>query len=144
MSDAHGPIDYILLEFPGDQLRGRAADVVLDLVDRGIVRLYDLLVVRKAEDGTVSAVPLDGSENERLGGFAAFAGARSGLLNDDDLAEAGEAIDAGTIGVVFVYENSWAIPFVAAALEVGGKPVAGSRIPATDVMAALDALDATS
>jgi hypothetical protein len=144
MSEVHGPIDYVLLEFPGDRLTGRTAEVLLDLVDRGIVRIYDILVLRKAEDGTVSNVALDGSENDRLGGFSAFAGARSGMLNADDEAEAGEAITAGTTAVVIVYENSWAIPFVAAALEVGGGLVAGSRIPATDVMAALDALDASS
>jgi hypothetical protein len=144
MSEVHGPIDYVLLEFPGDRLTGNAPDAILDLVDRGIVRIYDILVLRKSEDGTVSNVALDGSENDRLGGFAAFAGARSGMLNADDEAEAGAAVNPGTIAVVIVYENSWAIPFVAAALDVGGALVAGSRIPAPDVMAALDALDASS
>ena len=76
--------------------------------------------------------------------FSSFAGARSGLLGDDDVAQAGEVMEPGTIAVLIVYENTWAIPFVAAARRAGGEMVATTRIPAQDVMEALDALDATS
>ena len=76
-------------------------------------------------------------------GFVAFAGARSGLLGDDDIAEAGEMIKPGTAAALLVYENSWAIPFVAAARGAGGEVVSSARIPATVVMDVLDQLDAT-
>ena len=107
------------------------------------MRLYDLLVIRKDEDGTFSGVALDASMAEQVGGFVTFAGAQSGMLGDDDLKQAGEAMNPGTIAALIVYENAWAIPFVGAALE-GGGVVASARIPATDVIAALDVLDAAS
>ena len=92
----------------------------------------------KEADGSFSGVALD-----QLGSsFAAFTGARSGLLGDDDLKEAADALAPGTVAALIVYENSWARPFVAAALRAGGDMVATARIPAQDVMAALDALEA--
>jgi len=143
MSDieAHGPIDFVLLEFHGDQVTGRAARELQALVDQGTIRLYDLVVVRKDEDGTFSGVALDDLDADGAGGFAAFAGARSGLLGDDDLQLAADAMEPGTVAALLVYENAWAIPFVAAAREAGGSMIASARIPAQDVMDALDALD---
>jgi dihydroorotase-like cyclic amidohydrolase len=143
MSDVevHGPIDFLLIEFVGDQLQGATAAAMADLVERGIVRLYDLAVIRKGADGSVEALELTA---DALGGFGAFAGAQSGLLSADDVAEAAEALNAGTTAVLIVYENAWAIPFVAAALQEGGMPVATARIPAVDVIAVLDELDASA
>ncbi|MBK9179761.1 MAG: DUF1269 domain-containing protein [Acidimicrobiales bacterium] len=138
--DVHGPIDFLLIQFPGDKPTDAAAAALLDLVDRGIVRLYDILAIRKDADGTFSGIELDAAGD--LGGFVAFAGARSGLLGDDDLRQAGDAMDPGTMAVLLVYENAWAIPFVAGALDGGGQMIASQRIPAQDVMDALDALDA--
>jgi hypothetical protein len=140
--DVHGPIDFVLIEFPGDRLTGEAADALLDLVDRGIVRIYDLLAIRKDEDGTFSGIDITDLSTDTLGGFAAFSGARSGLLGDDDLAQAADAMKVGTVAALIVYENAWAIPFVAAARDAGGQLVASARIPAQDVMDALDALEA--
>jgi hypothetical protein len=141
-TDVHGPVDFVLLEFTGDRLTGRAAQELLDLVDRGIIRLFDLLIVGKAPDGSVYAVNLEESDTGQLGGFADLGWARSGLLADDDMNEAAQAMEPGTLAALIVYENTWAIPFVAAARESGGELVAGARIPAQDVMDALDALDA--
>lgn len=141
-ADVHGPIDFVLIEFPGDRLTGGAADALLDLVDRGIVRIYDLLAVRKDDDGTFSGIDITDLSTDTLGGFTAFSGARSGLLGDDDLAEAAEAMKPGTVAALIVYENAWAIPFVAAARDAGGQLVASARIPAQDVMDTLDALEA--
>jgi dihydroorotase-like cyclic amidohydrolase len=132
----YGPIDFVLLEFPRDRLTGEASRALKDLVDRGVIRLYDLLVISKSADGSVDA--LDVSD---MGDFAAFAGARSGLLGDDDLREAAEAMEPDTVAALIVYENSWAVPFVAAARRSGGELVASARIPAAEVMAALDALE---
>lgn len=139
--NAMGPIDFVLIEFPDQEPSGEAAAALADLVDAGVIRLYDILAVRKAADGSVS-----GFEISDLGdgdtGFAVFAGARSGLLGDDDVAEAAAAMEPGTIAVLLIYENAWAAPFVAAARRAGGEMVASARIPAQDIMDALDALEA--
>lgn len=77
-------------------------------------------------------------------GFSYFSGARSGLLGDDDVAEAAGALEPNTVAALIVYENTWAVPFVAAARKNGGEVVASMRIPAGDIMDALDALEATT
>jgi hypothetical protein len=141
-AEVHGPIDFLLLEAHPEELTGDAARALFDLVEQGIVRIYDLLVVRKDADGTFSGVDLTDFSADELGGFTAFAGARSGLLGDDDLAEAADAIEPGTVAVLIVYENAWAIPFVAAARKAGAEVVASARIPASVVNDALDELEA--
>jgi Family of unknown function (DUF6325) len=140
-ADVRGPIDFVLIEFSADRLTGRAAQALLDLVDKGIVALYDVLVVGKADDGTVYALDL-ADDVDRLGGFADLAWVRSGLLTDEEMHEAAATMQPGTLAVLIVYENTWAVPFVAAAMESGGELIAGARIPAQDVMDALDALEA--
>jgi Family of unknown function (DUF6325) len=135
----HGPVDYLLLEFRESRLTGGAATAVLDLVDRGIIAVYDILVVGKDQEGAAYALDLAQGE---VGDFAGLAGARSGLLDDDDLADAASAMEPGTLAVLIVYENLWAIPFVTAAMESGGELIAGARIPAADVLAAVEALEA--
>lgn len=137
----HGPVDFLLLEFPDDRLTGRAAQEVLNLVDRGIIRLYDVLVVGKDEAGETYGVDFSEVAAEQLGGFSELAGARSGLLTDEDMHEAAGAMEPGRLAVLLVFENTWAIPFVAAARESGGEVVAGARLPAPDVIEALDAME---
>jgi hypothetical protein len=138
---AHGPIDFILLEFPSDERQTAAADALFDVVDAGIVRLLDLVVVRKFADGAIEVLDVDTLAGEVS--FARFGGARSGLLGPDDIAQAGEAIEHGSTAALIVFENSWAAPFVAAVRSGGGEVVASMRIPAADVMDALDALEST-
>lgn len=140
----HGPIDFVLIEFATDRVTGAAAEALMDLVERGVIRVYDLLVIRKDEDGTFSGVEISDLAADQVGGFNAFAGARSGLLDDDDLRQAADAMKPGTIAALVVYENAWAVPFVAAARDAGGQLIASARIPAQDVMDALDALEASN
>ncbi len=140
--DVHGPVDFVLLEFPDDRLTGRAAAELVDLVDRGIIRLFDILIVGKDKEGTAYGVDLAAVAAEELGGFEALAWARTGLLSDEDLQQAAGAMEPGRLAVLVVYENAWAVPFVAAARESGGEMIAGARIPAQDVMDALEALEA--
>ncbi|TWD80065.1 hypothetical protein FB561_1137 [Kribbella amoyensis] len=137
-NDVHGPIDFVLIEFPGDKLTGEAGPALVDLVERGIIRLYDLIVLSKGEDGTIQALEIS---EDSAGGFQYFAGARSGLLGDEDAQEAAAAMEPGTVAALIVYENAWAIPFVSGVRNSGGELIASARIPATDVMAALDALE---
>ncbi len=139
--DVHGPIDFVLIEFPGETLDGEVADELFALVVRGVIRIYDVLAIRKELDGSFSSIELDDASQAQISRFSAFAGARSGLLNEDDLLEAASAMDAGSVAVLLVYENAWAIPFVAAALRAGGDVIASARIPATDVLDTLDALE---
>jgi uncharacterized membrane protein len=136
-----GPIDYVLVEWPGRQPNGEVAPHLVDLVDRGLIRILDLAFVAKDEDGTVA-----GLELADLGDGAAelevFEGASSGLLSDDDLTEAAAALEPGTSAALLVFENTWAAPFAAAVLRSGGQLVASGRIPVEDVLAALDAAEA--
>jgi len=140
--DVHGPVDFVLIEFPSDQLTGEAAPALVDLVDRGLIRLFDLLVISKSEDGSVEALEITDPRGEGAG-FDYFAGARSGLLGDDEMREAAEAMRPNTVAALILYENTWAIPFIGAVRDSGGELIASARIPAPDVMAALDALETT-
>ncbi|MCZ7536278.1 MAG: DUF6325 family protein [Acidimicrobiia bacterium] len=136
--DVFGPIDFLLLEFPDREPTGETAAALVDLVESDTIRLYDLAAIRKDASGIV-----EGFEISDLG-FAAIAGARSGLLSEDDISEAAVAMEPSTVAVLLVYENRWAVPFVRAAHGAGGQVIASARIPATDIMAALDALDASN
>jgi hypothetical protein len=133
-----GPIDYLIIEWPDGQPTGEALPHLIDLVDRGLIRLLDLAFITKAEDGSVAALELADLGDE----IATFEGASSGLLGDDDVAEAGNALEPGTSAALLVYENRWAAPFAAAARRSGAQLVASGRIPVQDVLAALDAVEA--
>jgi hypothetical protein len=142
-ADVSGPIDFVLLEFPRDRLTGEAGKALMDLVDKGTIRLYDLTVISKDQDGAVEVLELT-DPTSTAAGFAYFAGARSGLIDDEDMSTAAAAMQPNTVAALIVYENSWAIPFVAAARNSGGELIASARIPASDVMRALDALEPTT
>jgi hypothetical protein len=142
LTDVYGPIDFLLLEFDPDKATGEAAAAILDLVEAGIVRIYDLLVIRKDEDGSFSGVDITDLSADDLGGFVAFAGARSGLVGEDDISEAANAMEPGTAAALIVYENTWAIPFIAAARRMDAQVIASARIPADVIMEVLDDLDA--
>ena len=136
-----GPIDYILVEWPGRQPNGEVAPHLVDLVERGLIRILDLAFVTKDEDGTVAGI-----EIADLGDGAAelevFEGASSGLISDDDLTEAAAALEPGTSAALLVFENTWAAPFATAVRRSGGQLVASGRIPVADIEAALDAAEA--
>jgi hypothetical protein len=138
-----GPIDYLLVEWPGKQPEGEIAPYLVDLVDRGLIRILDLAFLMKGEDGTVAAVEIADVGGE-VAELAIFEGASSGLLDDEDVDEAGAALEPGTSAALLVYENTWAGPFAAAVRRSGGQLVASGRIPITDVLAALDAVEATA
>ncbi len=137
-----GPIDYLIVEWPGRQPTGEALPHLVDLVDRGLIRILDLAFIAKAEDGSVAALEIADLGDE-VDVFADFEGASSGLLGDDDVEEAGNALEPGTAAALLVFENSWAAPFAAAVRRSGGQLVASGRIPVQDVLAALDAVEAS-
>jgi uncharacterized membrane protein len=137
-----GPIDYLIVEWPGRQPTGEALPHLIDLVDRGLIRVLDLAFIAKDEDGSVAALEIADLGNE-VDVFGTFEGASSGLLGDDDIAEAGNALEPGTSAALLVFENRWAAPFAAAVRRSGGQLVASGRIPVQDVLAALDAVEAS-
>jgi len=138
-----GPIDYVLVEWPGRQPSGEALPHLIDLVDRGLIRILDLTFIAKGEDGSVAAVEIADLGGE-VAEIAVFEGASSGLIHDDDVAQAGEVLEPGTSAALLVYENTWAAPFASAVRRSGGQLVASGRIPAEDFLAALDAAEATA
>jgi hypothetical protein len=135
-----GPIDYIVVEWPaGTQPSGEGMPLLVDLVDRGLIRILDLAFVRKNDDGTIVGLELD-----ELGGdskLTVFEGASSGLLGQDDYDEAGAAIQPGCSAALLVYENTWAAPFATALRRSGAQLVAGGRIPVNAIIQALDELE---
>ena len=138
-----GPIDYIVLEWAGDQpVTGEVMPLLLDLVDRGMIRILDLAFLVKAEDGSVAAIDL-AEVAAQDSGLAEFEGASSGLLGQDDLEEAATALEPGTVAGVLVWENRWAAPVAIALRRSGGELVASGRIPIQAIVAALDALETT-
>ncbi len=137
-----GPIDYVLVEWPGRQPSGEVAPHLVDLVDRGLIRIIDLAFITKDEDGTIAGLEL-GDLGGEVAELAIFEGASSGLLHEDDLATAAEVLEAGTSAALLVYENAWAAPFAAAMRRSGGQLVASGRIPVEDLIAALDAAETT-
>jgi hypothetical protein len=140
--DQMGPVDYLVVAFPTDRMTGEAFPLLIDLVDRGIIRILDLVFLRKDEDGTVTTLTQVDLDRMKVLEAALFDGATSGLLGPDDVAEAAAALEPGTAAGVLVYENVWAAPFAAALRRSGGQLVAAGHIPVQALVAALDALDA--
>jgi hypothetical protein len=137
MSDVSGPVDYLVLQLPNENRDGSIAAALLDLVESGTVTILDLMIVEKDADGSVRGVDVNALDGE----FTAFAGARSGLLGDDERDEAGSVLEPGTTAAVLVYENAWARGFVSAAMAAGAEVIASARIPADVLNGAIDALD---
>ena len=139
-----GPIDIVVIAYPaGSPMTGEAAPLLVDLVERGIIRVLDAMFVMKNEDGTFSGFDARDLDEKGVGDFTVFEGASSGLLGEEDAATAADTLEPGSAAVMIVYENRWAGPFIAAVRRNGGVPIAFERIPAQDVIDALDALDAT-
>jgi hypothetical protein len=136
-----GPIDYLVMEWDGDQpVTGEVMSLLLDLVDRGIIRILDIAFLVKGEDGSVAAIDF-AEVAAKDGGLADFEGAASGLLGQDDLEEAATALEPGTVAGVLVWENRWAAPVAVALRRSGGQLVASGRIPVQAVLASLDATE---
>ncbi|MEE1748651.1 MULTISPECIES: DUF6325 family protein [unclassified Streptomyces] len=143
-TDETGPIDYLVVEFPGNRMTGEGLPLLVDLVDRGIIRILDLVFVRKDEDGTVAGVELSELTGDGHDELAVFEGVSSGLLGRDDIDEVSAVLEPGSAAGIVIYENAWAGPFAAALRRSGGRLVAGGRIPVQELLASLDAAEAGS
>lgn len=138
--DEIGPIDYVIVEWPGKQPNGEALPHLIDLVDNGIIRILDVAFITKDEAGDVAVLEI----NELGETLAIFEGASSGLIGDEDVAEAGGALEPGTSAAVLIWENRWAAPFASALRRNGAQLVATGRIPVQEIAAALEALEQTA
>jgi hypothetical protein len=140
--EAMGPIDYLVVEFPGNRMTGEGFPLLLDLVDRHIIRILDLVFLRKDLDGSVSGLAIADLDGDGALDLAVFEGASSGLLSADEIEDAGTVLEPGNSAGVIVYENLWAAPLAAALRRSGAQMVAGGRIPVQAALAALDAAEA--
>ena len=134
-----GPVDYVVLEWPNQQPTGEAIPLILDLVDKGIIRILDIAVLAKDSDGTVASLEIGSLGGDGASDFSEFEGAQTGLIGDDELEEAAGVLEPGTMAAVLVWENRWAAPVAVALRRSGGQLVASGRIPIQAVLAALDA-----
>ena len=139
--DQMGPVDFFVVAFPTSQMTGEAFPMLIDLVDRGIIRILDLAFIRKDDDGTVTTLSQVDLERMKILEAVLFEGAASGLLGAEDIEEAGQALEPGSAAGVLVYENVWAAPFASALRRAGGQLVATGHVPFQAMVAALDALE---
>lgn len=140
-----GPIDIVVIGYPaGAPMTGEAVPILLDLVDHGIIRVLDALFVRKEADGTFAGFDLADVDENTAGDLTAFAGASTGLLDDEDVALAAAELDPGSAAAMIVYENRWAAPFASAVRRNGGVLIANERIGVEELLTALDAAEAVS
>ena len=140
--DQLGPVDFIIVEFPAGQrnFNGEAIEELVALVEAGSIRVIDLLILAKDQDGTVEAMEL--SDLDDIGPFQALEAELAEFLAEDDVAHLAAAMDPGSVAGVLVYENLWAAPFASAVRRAGGQLIANGRIPAQAIIAALEADEA--
>jgi hypothetical protein len=140
-NDAMGPVSYVIVEFPEGKMQGEAFDVLVDLVDHGLVRILDLLFVSCGSDGTTTVLELADVDGDGELDLAVFEGARSGLLDAGDIADAGRAIAPGSAAAILLFENRWATSFVGALRRGGAQLVAAGYIPQDELLASLEATE---
>jgi len=139
-----GPIDYIVVEFPGNRMTGEGFPLLVELHETGIIRILDLVFVTRELDGSVKALAISDFDGDGELDLAVFEGASSGLIGPDDIDEASSVIEPGNSAGILVYENVWAAPFATALRRGGAQLVASGRIPVQAILAALDASEATA
>ena len=141
--DELGPIDYLVVEFPAgaSNFTGEMAQELASLVDRGIIKVLDVLIIRKDEDGAFEALEID--DLEGLDEFRQIETGIAEILAEEDVAHLAEAMENGSTAGVLVWENVWAAPFGSAARRAGGQLIASGRIPIQAILASIEAEEAT-
>ena len=142
--DRLGPVDYVVVEFPAgaSNFTGEMAKELLALVDSGTIRLIDILILTKGEDGSVEAMEL--SDVDELGPLQAVEAQLAELLAADDVAHLASAMEPGSTAGVLIWENLWAAPFASAARRSGGQLIANGRIPIQAIIASIEADEAAA
>jgi Family of unknown function (DUF6325) len=137
--DELGPVDWIVVEFPGSKFKGEIAPALQDLVARGVVRVLDLLVLKKDADGSLEAFELSDLDPSEVGELRSYEKELAMLLSEDDVTAVAAAIEPGSSAAVLVWENTWAAPFASAVRHSGGQLIASGRIPIQAMLAAIEA-----
>jgi hypothetical protein len=135
-----GPVDYLVVEFPAEKANfsGEMAAELTSLVERGLVRVLDLVLLEKNEDGSIEVAELSNADEATVGKLLSLEGDLATLLAEEDVAKFAEIIEPGSIAAVLVYENRWAAPFGASVRRSGGQLVANGRIPTQALLAAME------
>jgi hypothetical protein len=136
--DELGPVDWMVVEFPGSRFRGEIAPALDDLVEQGTIRVLDLVLIRKDEDGGLEFFELSDLDETELGRLRSYETALAELLSEDDVVAVAEAVDPGSTAALLVWENLWAAPFGSAVRRAGGQLVASGRIPVQAMLARLE------
>ncbi len=136
--DELGPVDYLVVEFPGSNFNGEILPEVINLVQRGIVRVLDLVVIKKELDGSFEAFEFEDVDDGVLGELRELEREFADLLSEDDVAAVVEALEPGSTAGLLVYENLWAAPFASAVRRAGGQLVASGRIPVQALLGAIE------
>jgi hypothetical protein len=139
--DELGPVDWIVVEFPGSKFKGEIAPILDDLVERGTVRVLDLLLIRKDEAGALEFFELSDLDENEMGSLRAYETELSMLLSEEDVTAAAAAVEPGSTAALLVWENRWAAPFGSAVRRAGGQLVASGRIPVQALLAAVEDAD---
>ena len=137
--DELGPVDWIVVEFPGSRFNGQIAPALLDLVERDLIRVLDLLVLKKDADGLLEAFELSDLDEGEIGELRTYESELAMLLSEEDVTSLAAAIEPGSSAAVLVWENTWAAPFGSAVRRSGGQLVASGRIPTQALLAAIEA-----
>ena len=140
-SNALGPVSYLIVEFPGNKMTGEGLPILVDLVDRGVIRILDLIFVTREMDGSTRAIELRDIDRDGTIDLAIFEGVSSGLLDDSDIRDAGSVIEPGSSAGILLFENRWAAPFTQALRRGGAELVAAGYIPHDVLLASLDATE---
>lgn len=136
--DELGPVDWIVLEFPGSRFKGEIAPALADLTDRGIVRVLDLLLLKKDEEGSLDVFEMSDLDDSEIGDLRSYETALADLLSEEDVLAVAEAVEPGSSAALLVWENTWAAPFGSAVRHAGGQLVASGRIPIQALLAAIE------
>jgi hypothetical protein len=139
--DELGPVDWIVVEFPGSKFNGEIAPELDALVKGGLIRVLDLLVLKKDADGSLEAFELSDLDDGEIGGLRSHEAELAMLLSEDDVTALAAAIEPGSSAAVLVWENTWAAPFGSAVRRAGGQLVASGRIPIQALLAAIESDD---
>ncbi len=133
-----GPVDWIVIEFPGSRFKGEMAPILLDLEERGIIRVLDLVIIKKDADGGLELFEASDLGADELGGLRDEERRLAFLLSEEDVLAAAQAVEPGSSAALLIWENRWAAPFAVAARRAGGQLVAGGRIPIQALLAAVE------
>ncbi|WP_326665726.1 DUF6325 family protein [Streptomyces sp. NBC_00385] len=136
---AVGPVEYLVVAFPGSRFTGAIAPALAEAVASKAVRIIDLTFVHRAEDGAIEIIELDDLDPDDLVSFEPVEGEVGGMLNSDDIRTLGESVPPGSSAALIVWEDLWALPLTEAVRASGGQLVAHERIPAEVAEAAVAA-----